>query len=238
MKSHCNIAPPSIYPEQRTVKRSGNTYQINATLCPRWFVKSTASLCLNKYSLAEREYKKGREGNWGGKDQVTRCCSSRHSVICTKNKDCKCLRHLPSSIPVINLGVGAAALEVVSRMWRISSLPLYWLTPEAMYPGHYTLATAGAACPTSSAILAVNSSGSTGAERAGAASSALTQLQECSNGAHPSILQPVPSPLSGLPIQAASVRNTGQHLKPPWMTLDQTPIGTHKHRCNQQLGHG
>jgi len=82
MKSHCNIASPAIYPEQRTIKRSGNTNLIKAKLCPRQFVKSTASLCLNKYSLAEteREHENTREGDWGGEDQVASHCSDGHLV--------------------------------------------------------------------------------------------------------------------------------------------------------------
>lgn len=71
MKSSGHIVPPSIYPDQRTVNFSGNSYQINAGFCPRQFVKSSALLCLKKYSLPERgEHKKARESNWGGEDQV------------------------------------------------------------------------------------------------------------------------------------------------------------------------
>lgn len=93
LKSCCNIVLPFNYPEQRTVKCSGNTYPINAKFCPRQFVKSTASLCLNKYSLAERErereseHKKTREGNWGEEDQVASSCSGGHWVNYMKQRE-------------------------------------------------------------------------------------------------------------------------------------------------------
>lgn len=136
MKSSCHIVPPSIYSDQRTVNCSGNSYQINARYCPRQFVKSTALLCLNKYSLAERgEHKKAREGNWGGEDQVWQCL-----VIYMKQRAGEC-PEAPSSHQIPHPGGQTlclegepAAQEVVPRIWRITSQPQYCLVPEAKPP--------------------------------------------------------------------------------------------------------
>lgn len=73
------------------------------------------------------------ESNWGGDNWVWQCL-----VIYMKQRANEC-PEASSSLHIPHPGGQTlegepAAQEVVPRIWRITSLPQYWLVPEAKPP--------------------------------------------------------------------------------------------------------